>query len=264
VGTTNRTHLRDYVNAISPDTAAILVAHYSNYKIIGFTSRPELAELGALARERGLWLLFDQGSGAMLDVGRFGLEPEPTVPDGLAAGCDVVAFSGDKMLGGPQAGILAGRARLSDEVKRHPLARAVRPDKMCLAALTATLRHYVTGRPEQIPVWAMIARSPEHVAVEAEAWAAELRGRGVAAETMVGESRVGGGSLPGSSLPTRLVAVAPAGGSVDDLAARLRAESPPVIGRIQDDRLLLDPRTVLPGQADALLRVVAHCAGSTS
>jgi len=261
VGTTNRTHLRDYAEAITERTAAILVAHHSNYKIVGFTAQPEMAELAALARERGLWLLFDQGSGALLDVAPYGLEPEPTVLDGLRAGADVVAFSGDKLLGGPQAGILAGRAELIARLARHPLARAVRADKMGLAALAATLGHYLAGQPERVPVWRMIARPLDEIAAEAEVWAARLAAAGVTAAVVAGESRVGGGSLPGAMLPTRLVAVAPDGQSADELAARLRAAAVPVIGRIVADRLMLDPRTVLPGQADALLNTLAWANG---
>ena len=262
VGTTNRTHRRDYEAAITPDTAAILVVHYSNYKIIGFTGQPELAELAALARERGLMLLFDQGSGALRDVAAYGLEPEPTVLDGLRAGSDVVAFSGDKLLGGPQAGILAGRADLIDRAKRHPLARAVRADKLALAALSATLMQYLTGHEDAIPVWRMIARPLEEIAAEAEAWAAQLRAQGIDATTAGGDSYIGGGSLPGESLPTRVVAISPGESGADDLAARLRAEPTPVIGRIRDGRLLLDPRTVLPGQDDELVRAVARVASN--
>lgn len=248
VGTTNRTRLRDYAEAITPDTAAILIAHHSNYKIVGFAEEPEPAELAALARERGLRLLFDQGSGALRDVGPFGLTPETTVLDGLRAGCDVVAFSGDKLLGGPQAGILVGRGALIDLLKRHPLARAVRADKMALAALAATLMQYLTGRADDIPIWRMIARPLDDIAATAEAWAARLRDAGIAATTAPSESWVGGGSLPGESLPTRVVVVDPGPAGADALAARLRAAPTPVIGRIHDGRLLLDPRTVLPGE----------------
>jgi len=262
VGTTNRTHLRDYASAISANTAAILVAHHSNFKIIGFTSEPPLAELAELARARGILLLYDQGSGALLDVSPYGLEAEPTVLAGLEAGADVVAFSGDKLLGGPQAGILCGRRSAIEPLKRHPLARAVRPDKLCLAALSATLRPYLTGQtPAEIPVWRMLARPLDEVAADAEAWANHLRAAGVAAHTLAGEARVGGGSLPGTSLPTRLVAIRRANAA--RLAADLRLGTPPVIGRIQDDLFLLDPRTVLPGQADGLLQaVLAACIGT--
>lgn len=256
VGTTNRTHRRDYADAITADTAAILAVHHSNYKIIGFAGQPDLADLAATAHEQELLLLFDQGSGALRDVGVYGLEPEPTVLDGIKAGCDVVAFSGDKLLGGPQAGILIGRAALIERLRRHPLARAVRADKLALAALAATLTHYLTDDPAAIPVWRMIARPLDDIAAEAEAWAARLRSAGLDAATTPGESFVGGGSLPGQSLPTRVVAVTPHDVGPDELAARLRAAPTPVIARIRDGRLLLDPRTVLPGQADVLLRVL--------
>ena len=258
VGTTNRTHLRDYAAAVTERTAAILVVHYSNYKIVGFTAQPEMTELAALAREHGLRLLFDQGSGALLDVAPYGLAPEPTVLDGLRAGADVVAFSGDKLLGGPQAGILVGRGEAIARLARHPLARAVRADKMALAALAATLSPFLAGQPERVPVWRMIARPLEEIAVEAEAWAARLRAAGVSATVVAGESRVGGGSLPGATLPTRLVAIGADGLSADEVAAQLRAAAVPVVGRIADDRLLLDPRTVLPGQAELLLTTVAR------
>ena len=256
VGATNRTHLRDYAEAITPDTVALLAVHHSNYKIIGFAGEPGLGELAGLARERGLMLLFDQGSGALRDTAAHGLAPEPTVLDGLRAGCDVVAFSGDKLLGGPQAGVLAGRADLIDRAGRHPLARAVRADKLALAALSATLTQYLTDRAGEIPVWRMIARPLEDIAAEAEAWAARLRAAGLDATTAPDESFVGGGSLPGESLPTRVVVVDPGKIGADEPAARLRAAPVPVIGRIHDGRLLLDPRTVLPGQAEALLRTV--------
>jgi L-seryl-tRNA(Ser) seleniumtransferase len=255
VGTTNRTHLRDYRAAITENTAAILVAHHSNYKIIGFTSEPTLAELAELAHEHTVPLLYDQGSGVMLDVSPFGLAPEPTVLEGLAAGCDVLAFSGDKLLGGPQAGILCGRAELIARLKRHPLARAVRADKLCLAALAATLHSYATERVlQEIPVWQMIARPFDDLAATADTWAARWQEQGIKAVVVDGESTVGGGSLPGTSLPSRLVAIEQPG--VDELAAALRQHSTPVIGRIQDGRYLIDPRTVLPNQVESLIQAI--------
>ena len=261
VGTTNRTHLRDYANAITENTAAILVAHHSNYKIIGFSSEPSLAELAALAHEHNLPLLYDQGSGALLDSTLYGLEPEPTVLDGLAAGADVVAFSGDKLLGGPQAGILCSRATLIAQLKQHPLARAVRADKLCLAGLAATLTHYLTENAlTEIPVWRMIARPLAEIAAEADSWAVWLQGRGIRAVAVDGRSTVGGGSLPGTSLPSRLVAIqytAP-----DQLADLLRQEKMPVIGRIQDGRFLIDPRTILPEQVEMLLQSLVNCAAN--
>jgi L-seryl-tRNA(Ser) seleniumtransferase len=259
VGTTNRTHLRDYEQAITENTAAIMVAHYSNYKIIGFSSEPTLAELAELAHEHHIPLLYDQGSGALLDSSPYGLEPEPTVLDGLAAGADLVAFSGDKLLGGPQAGILVGQQGLVSQLKRHPLARAVRADKLCLAGLSATLTHYLTENAlDEVPVWRMIARSVEAIASEADTWAARLQEFGIGATVVDGRSTVGGGSLPGTSLPSRLVAVAHT--NVDKLAAQLRQEKVPVIGRIQDGRFLIDPRTVLPEQVEMLLQSLVNCA----
>jgi L-seryl-tRNA(Ser) seleniumtransferase len=258
VGTTNRTHLRDYANAITENTAAILVAHYSNYKIIGFSSEPTLCELAELAHEHHLPLLYDQGSGALLDSSPYGLEPEPTVLDGLAAGADLVAFSGDKLLGGPQAGILVGRQALVTQLKKHPLARAVRADKLCLAALSATLTHYLTDNAlDEIPVWRMIARPLDEIGPEADTWAARLQEQGIGAEVVDGRSTVGGGSLPGTSLPSRLVAIRHS--NPDALAAQLRQEKVPVIGRIQDGRFHIDPRTILPEQVEMLLQSLVNC-----
>jgi L-seryl-tRNA(Ser) seleniumtransferase len=251
VGTTNRTHLRDYASAINENTAAILIAHHSNYKIIGFTTEPETAELAALAKEKNVLLLYDQGSGSLLDTGRFGLDPEPTVTAALEAGVDVVAFSGDKLLGGPQAGILCGTADLISRLKKHPLARAVRADKLCLAALSATLTHFLTGKAiKEIPVWQMIARPLQQIKSEAETLAARLQEMGLTAAVVEGQSTVGGGSLPGTSLPTYLVAVER--DNLETLTAALRANNPPIIGRIQDNYLLFDLRTVLYDQRHTL------------
>jgi L-seryl-tRNA(Ser) seleniumtransferase len=260
VGTTNRTHLRDYARAIGDQTAAILVAHHSNFKIVGFTAEPELAELAELAHEHHLPLLYDQGSGALRDTSQYGLAAEPTVLEGLAAGSDLVTFSGDKLLGGPQAGILCGHHELIEQLRRHPLARALRPDKLCLSALSATLTHYLTGKAETaIPVWQMIARPLDEIAETADAWAERLRSQGVDAEVLAGESTVGGGSLPGATLPTRLLALSHP--NLPAVTAALRLEhDPPVIARIADDRLLLDPRTVLDGQAEELLVALARYA----
>lgn len=259
VGTTNRTHHRDYAQAITENTAAILVAHHSNYKIVGFTHEPSLAELAELAHSHNLPLLYDQGSGALLDCSPFGLEPEPTVLDGLAAGCDVVAFSGDKLLGGPQAGILCGRFDLIAACKKHPLARAVRADKLCLAALSATLTHYLTEQAlEAVPVWRMIAHPLTAIEQEALTWAAKLQENGIRAMVVDGRSTVGGGSLPGTDIPTKVVAIEHS--AVDQLAADLRSRDVPVIGRIQDGRFLIDPRTVLPDQSENLIQSVIDCA----
>lgn len=253
VGTTNRTHLHDYENAISADTVAIMVAHHSNFKIIGFTTEPSLADLADLAHRHGILLLYDQGSGALLDSAEFGLEHEPMVQETIADGCDVIAFSGDKLLGGPQSGILCGREVLIDVIKRHPLARAVRPDKLCLAALSATLASYTSGRAlNEIPVWRMISMSAETLAETAHDWCDRLQANGVTAVPQPGMSMVGGGSLPGQTLPTTVVTLPTH--SAERLATALRERG--IIGRISADTVVLDPRTVLPAQADALLAAI--------
>jgi L-seryl-tRNA(Ser) seleniumtransferase len=191
----------------------------------------------------------------MLDTAPYGLEPEPTVPESLAAGVDVVAFSGDKLLGGPQAGILAGRDDLIAKCKRHPLARAVRPDKLCLAALSATLVPYLRNQATtEIPIWQMIARPLADIAEQANGWATYLAENGVDATAIDGVSTVGGGSLPGTSMPTKLLAIAHP--KPDALAAKLRANATPVIARISDSQLLIDPRTILPEQEKGLLRAL--------
>jgi L-seryl-tRNA(Ser) seleniumtransferase len=260
VGTTNRTHLRDYENAINENTAAIMVVHPSNYRVIGFTSEPSLAELADLAHTHNIPLLYDQGSGALLDVTPYGLEAEPTVPDGLSVGADIIAFSGDKLLGGPQAGLLCGRADLILQLKQHPLARAIRADKLCLAALNATLTHYIKAEAlQKVPVWQMISRTEQSIVAEAEQWKTQLQERGIGADLIDGRSRVGGGSLPGTSLPTKLVAITD--DDAESLAFRLRSADVPVIGRIQDNRVLLDPRTVLPDQGAVLLRTLLEICG---
>jgi L-seryl-tRNA(Ser) seleniumtransferase len=255
VGTTNRTHLRDYADAIGEQTAAILVAHHSNFKIVGFTSEPALNELATLAGEHDLPLLYDQGSGSLLDTTQFGLGPEPLVSDSLQDGVDVVAFSGDKLLGGPQAGIICGRGELVDRIKRHPLARAVRADKLALASLTETLRTYLIGSAvRELPVWRMIASPLADIAERAALLAARLGESGLRAEVIEASSTVGGGSLPGATLPTMAVAVTHS--NVEALSAALRASDQPVVGRISEGRLLLDPRTVLPEQEESLLESV--------
>ena len=252
VGTTNRTHLRDYEVAIGEETAAIMVAHHSNFKQIGFTAEPDLEELAELAHRHDLLLLHDLGSGTLLKTAPFGLAHEVTVQECLAAGVDVVCFSGDKLLGGPQAGLIAGRAEALATIKRHPLARAVRPDKLCLAGLSATLTHYLKDEAvQEIPIWRMIATPPAELERCAQRWVQEFTERGIRAEMVAGESTVGGGSLPGATLPTSLVALN--GEHPLRAAARLRHLDVPIIGRVEDDRLVLDPRTVLPSQEQALL-----------
>jgi L-seryl-tRNA(Ser) seleniumtransferase len=257
VGTTNRTHLRDYAGAIDAhdDVALILRAHHSNFRIVGFAVEPPLHELVALGVERGVPVVDDLGSGALLDTAEFGLVHEPMVQESLAAGVSVVCFSGDKLLGGPQAGIIAGRAQIVERLKRHPLARALRPDKLCLASLQATLLHYLKDEaPDQVPVWRMIALPVTEVERRARRWRRALRRAGVETVLMDGRSTIGGGSLPGETLPTRLVALDVE--NPDRVAAALRAADPPVIARIEEDRLVLDPRTVLPEDDPLVLDVL--------
>jgi L-seryl-tRNA(Ser) seleniumtransferase len=263
VGATNRTHLRDYEAAIDGETGLIVRAHRSNFALVGFTGEPTLAELVGLARRHNLTVIDDLGSGALLDTSGYGLAPEPTVGESLAAGADVALFSGDKLLGGPQAGIIVGRKAALDPIRRHPLARAVRPDKLALAALAATLAHYLKGEAlTHIPVWQMIGASLDALRTRAEGWRDHLVGAGLHCAVIEGRSTVGGGSLPGESLPTALLAVDVP--SPDEAAAWLRACDPPVIGRIEDDRLVFDPRTVLPDDEAALLAALESELGRRS
>ena len=248
VGTTNRVHLADYEEALSEPTALVLRAHRSNFKIIGFTEEPELKEIAIVSHQAGVPVVDDLGSGTLLATERFGLGHEPTVQESLAAGVDLVCFSGDKLLGGPQAGIIIGKADLVAKIKKHPLARAVRADKVCLAGITATLLHYLKDEAEgEIPIWRMISTTPEQIKARAEGWVKEL-GQG---EVVAGESTVGGGSLPGENLPAFLLSLTVR--SPDKFLEKLRNQQPPIIARTENDRILLDPRTVLPEQEGALL-----------
>ena len=255
VGTTNRTYLSDYQQAITDDTAALMRVHSSNFRIIGFVESPPLEDLVRLAHEHDLLLLDDLGSGCLIDTSQFGLAAEPTVQESVAAGADLTLFSGDKLLGGPQAGIIIGREELVDRLRRHPLARALRLDKATVAALAATAIHYVRGEAlEKIPVWRMIAMPLTAIQRRARRWA---RAIGAPARILHGRSMIGGGSLPEEGLPTRVIAIpAHAGRSVTELAQRLRLSQPPVIGRIEHDQLLLDPRTVAPEDDSTLVEAV--------
>jgi L-seryl-tRNA(Ser) seleniumtransferase len=257
VGTTNRTHLRDYEETIGndQDVALILRAHHSNFRIVGFATEPSLAELVALGAAHSLPVLDDLGSGALLDTAAYGLAHEPTVQESVEAGADVVCFSGDKLLGGPQAGIIVGQAKSVDPLKSHPLTRALRADKLCLTALQATLLHYLKGEAaEQVPVWRMIATPLEEIEQRARRWQHTLQEAGVGTEIVDGESTVGGGSLPGEALPTKLVALASP--HPDQLAAALRSANPPVVTRIEEGRLVLDPRTVAVKDEEELLAAI--------
>lgn len=252
VGTTNRTRLSDYETAIGSDTAAILHVHSSNFRLIGFTESVPLAALSRLARDRGVLLLDDNGSGPLLDTAAFGLEHEPTPQESVAAGSDVVTFSGDKLLGGPQAGILLGRRALIEDIAASPLARALRPDKLALAGLAATLEAYLAGEAQStLPVWQMIGQSAQTIRRRAEDWRDRAASSGLVIQLLDAESTVGGGSLPGSTLPTTLIVL-----PVAITASALRTGRPAVLPITRDGRTLLDLRTVPVADEDALLKAV--------
>ena len=250
VGTTNRTYAADFAAAVSERTAVFLRVHASNFLQVGFVHQPTLEELVSLGRDHNIAVVDDLGSGSLLDTARFGLATEPMVQASVASGMTLVAFSGDKLLGGPQAGVIVGRAAEMAQLRRHPLMRAIRPDKLTLAALGATLVHYVRGEAEhEVPVWRMIGTSCESLHDRAESISEHLHAHAV--ET---RSAVGGGSLPGQTQPSWAVALPAA--SPDALAAKLRHADPPVIARIEDGRVLLDLRTILPERDTELLHSV--------
>ena len=266
VGTTNRTYVRDYADAITGNTGAFLKAHASNFRVAGFTSVVDERDLVELGSRTGIPVLHDLGSGALLPTERYGLAHEPTPQESMAAGVGLAFFSGDKLLGGPQAGIVVGQRDLVSRLERHPLARAVRIDKMSLASLTATLTHYLMGEAETaIPVWRMIAADPLAVRARAEAWR-EAIAASAGAETAVvpARSAIGGGSLPGETLPSWALSISPNGRSAtpESLLASLRSQSIPVIGRIEEDTVRLDPRTVLTEQDDAVKQAILAALGA--
>ena len=259
VGTTNRTRLADYARAITRQTRLVLRVHPSNFRLVGFTERPALEELAQLARHKRLPLVEDLGSGLLVDLAPQGLD-EPLAAASLGAGVDLVTFSGDKLLGGPQAGILAGKRKLVEACRRNPLFRALRVDKMTYAALEATLASFLRGAADDVPALRMIRLTAEEIGARAETLRAELApALGGRAEVSVraGESVAGGGSTPGTALPTKLLVVAPRAMSAAELAARLRRPDasgrPPVIARVEADRVLFDLRTVFPEQEAALV-----------
>ena len=240
VGATNKVRLSDYKEALEESAALVMRAHRSNFKIVGFTEEPELSEIVNIAHQANVSVVDDLGSGALLDTAKYGLAHEPTVQESLAAGVDLVCFSGDKLLGGPQAGIIVGRKDLMDRIKKHPLARAVRADKICLAGVTATLLHYLKDEAErEIPVWRMMSLTAEQVKFRAEAWRDAL-GQG---DIIPSESAVGGGSLPEECISTYVLALTVK--SPDRFLKKLRESHPPIIARVENDTILFDPRTVL-------------------
>jgi L-seryl-tRNA(Ser) seleniumtransferase len=256
VGTTNRTHLKDYANAIGPETGLILKVHTSNYRVVGFTAAVSSRELAELGRARGIAVMEDLGSGCFVDLTRYGFPYEPTVPEVVASGVDLVSFSGDKLLGGPQAGILVGRAELVERLARNPLNRALRIDKFTIAALEATLYAYEAGTAlETIPTLRMLTEPVASIRRRARRILARIaaeRQRALGAQVIESRSQVGGGALPTVELPTAAIALGTAEHPAERLDEALRAGRPPVLGRLLDDRLLLDCRTVLPPDVVAL------------
>jgi L-seryl-tRNA(Ser) seleniumtransferase len=244
VGTTNRTHRRDYELAlVTNEVGAIIRAHSSNFRTIGFTTEVPLTELVELANWKNIPLIDDLGSGALIDTTQFGLAHEPMVQESIQAGAHVICFSGDKLLGGPQAGIIVGQAKYIDQLKKHPLARALRIDKLDLAALSATLAHYLKDEAlSKIPVWRMIAMPLSDIHDRSTKFADRLRSSGFNVDVIDGQSTVGGGSLPGETLPTKLVAITV--DKPDQYLEKLRRANPPVIARIENDRVVFDLRTV--------------------
>ena len=247
VGTTNRTRAADYDAAVTDRTAALLRVHTSNFRVTGFTESASLAELAGIAKSHGVLLIDDLGSGATQAIA-----DEPTIVDSVRS-CDVVTFSGDKLLGGPQSGIVLGRADVIKKMSRHPLARALRIDKLTLAALEATLRQRLSSRSDEIPVDRMLHAPVENMRRRAAMWIVKLEERGVKTRLIDGMSAVGGGSLPAHQIPTVLIAIA---GPASRIATALRQGDPPVIARIEKDECCLDPRTVLRGEDETLLDAV--------
>jgi L-seryl-tRNA(Ser) seleniumtransferase len=264
VGTTNRTHPRDYADAIGPETALLLKVHTSNYRVVGFTADVSSRELVELARQRNLPVMEDLGSGSLVDLRPWGFPHEPTVQEVVASGVDLVSFSGDKLLGGPQAGIVVGRRDLVARLKKNPWNRALRIDKLTLAALEATLYAYDAGRAlETIPTLRMLTEPLADVRRRARRVLARVPGevrRRLTARVVEDHAQVGGGALPTVELPTAAVALGATPEAARALDAALRRGDPPVVGRIADDRLLLDCRTVLPSQIGALATAIAAAA----
>jgi L-seryl-tRNA(Ser) seleniumtransferase len=264
VGTTNCTYAADYEKAITPQTVALLRVHSSNFRIVGFTNEVGIDEITGLAKKHNLPVFDDLGSGCFLDTTKYGLAPEPMVQQSVASGAALTFFSGDKLVGGPQAGIIVGKKEHIAKLEKHPLARAVRIDKIRLAGLIATLIHYLKGEAEvKVPVWRMIATPVDEIETRAKKWAKALGG---AARVIDGESMVGGGSLPGGTLPTKLVAI---GNRKDrtisrEWSERLRQLDVPVIGRISEDVLLLDPRSAAPEEDETMIKALKKLRSAAS
>jgi L-seryl-tRNA(Ser) seleniumtransferase len=254
VGTTNRTSIEDYRRALSPGAALLLTVHPSNYEIRGYTSRPQPGELALLAREAGIFWVHDQGTGCVAPLEEFGVAGEPTVASCLADGADLVTFSADKLFAGPQAGFAAGKADLIRKLAAHPVARVVRPDKLTLAALAATIAAWKTGKWREFPVYRAAGESLESLEARGEKirGAALRRAPRLSLDVVASTALFGGGTSPEKPFPSRALAVALPDFRAEDLAARLRGADPPIVARIEEDRLLLDLRSVDPGE-DAIL-----------
>ncbi|MCH2127864.1 MAG: L-seryl-tRNA(Sec) selenium transferase [Pirellulaceae bacterium] len=262
IGTTNKTRLDDYEKALSAETGALLKVHTSNYAIVGFTEEVSMKDLAPLAHRNQLPVIHDIGSGALVDYSRFGLVGEPVVTDSIQEGADVVLFSGDKLLGGPQCGIIVGRRTYVEQIRKHPLARAFRVGKLTLAALAATLRHYRDPEvaEQRVPLLSLLSTSVENLKLRAERLAPQLAAATVieSAESQQDVTYLGGGSVPGQQIPTWCVALQPATGSIDQLAHQLRTGTPAIFGRLQQDHLLLDLRSVFPSQDEQIVETVCR------
>jgi L-seryl-tRNA(Ser) seleniumtransferase len=267
VGTTNRTKLSDYQKAINDNTRLIMRVHTSNYRIVGFTKTPTLKELAELAHENGLLLYEDAGSGALIDFTEYGITGEPLIRESFEAGVDVISFSGDKLLGGPQAGILVGRAEVIDRLRKHSLYRALRADKLRLAALEATLDSYARGATlAEVPTHRMIAMSFEELEVRATNFVTQLQEQSanssLHARIIEGESAIGGGAAPTSRLRTPLISITDANVKPNEIEERLRRSRPPIVARIEDDQVLLDLRTVATADEASVLSALISIAGA--
>jgi L-seryl-tRNA(Ser) seleniumtransferase len=261
VGTTNRTRVSDYERAFNERTRLLLRVHRSNFEISGFTEQASTAELAALAHQRGIPLMEDLGSGALFDLRAVGIGGEPGVLDSLRTGVDIVTYSGDKLLGGPQAGLISGNKELIARMRSNSLFRALRVDKLIYAALEATLLAYVQQDHDAIPAVRMMRLTKDEIGRRAERLAARAEGSNLKVEILDGESLLGGGAAPSSVLPTRVLAVTCEGLSADELAARLRGSEPAIVARVEEGRVLLDLRTVFPEQDDAVAGALARIAG---
>lgn len=256
VGTTNRTYLEDYEAAINENTGLLLKVHQSNFRMSGFTHFASISELKALGKRHNLPVVEDLGSGALLPTDQFGLEHEPMVQEAIAEGIDVVCFSGDKLLGGAQGGVILGKRQYLDKIRKHPLLRVLRIDKMTTIALQVTLLHYLKKEAiEKVPVWQMINYPIEEIASRAEEISKRLTELGAVSSTYDGFSTVGGGSLPDQTLPTKLIAIEPPY-PLEDFAKRLRLSSPPLLGRIEDNRFVIDPRTIMPSLDGTVIKII--------